>query len=51
MAGILTSFRDVLLEGRLPGSYLWQAALISLILLFLGYWVFKRVEFKFADIV
>ncbi|RIK25935.1 MAG: phosphate ABC transporter permease, partial [Chloroflexi bacterium] len=51
MAGIIAAYRDILLEGRLPGSYLLPAALVSLSLFVVGYWFFKRVEFQFADIV
>lgn len=51
MAGILEAYRDVLLRGTLPGFYLVTSALISLTIFLFGYWFFKRVEFKFADIV
>jgi lipopolysaccharide transport system permease protein len=51
MAGILESYRAVLLYGELPGMYLVQAGLVSSVLLVSGYWFFKRVEFLFADIV
>lgn len=51
MAGMITSYRDVLLYERLPGWYLWQAAFISLLILLIGYVFFKRVEFQFADVV
>ena len=51
MAGIIASFRDVLLYGRLPGPYLALSAVISLVVFLAGYWFFKRVEFQFADIV
>jgi lipopolysaccharide transport system permease protein len=51
MAGIITSYRDVLLYQRLPGSYLAIAGVISLAVFVVGYWFFKRVEFQFADIV
>jgi lipopolysaccharide transport system permease protein len=51
MAGILESYRAVLLHQTLPGPYLLQAALVSLIILIFGYWFFKKVEFLFADIV
>jgi lipopolysaccharide transport system permease protein len=51
MTGIIVSYRDVLLEGALPGPYLLQAGLTSLAVLILGYWFFKRVEFQFADII
>lgn len=51
MAGIIESYRDVLLEHTFPGTYLLEAGLVSLVVLLLGYLYFKRVEFLFADIV
>lgn len=51
MAGIIAAYRDVLIYNTLPGNYLLASALISLIILALGYWYFKRVEFQFADII
>jgi lipopolysaccharide transport system permease protein len=51
MAGLLESYRAVLLYQELPGAYLLPAALVSFGVLLAGYWFFKRVEFLFADIV
>lgn len=51
MAGVLSAYRDVLLYERLPGPELLTAALIAAVVLALGYWFFKRVEFQFADVV
>ena len=51
MAGILESYRDVLLRQTMPGSYLILSAAISFVVLVVGYWFFKRVEYLFADIV
>jgi len=51
MAGVLESYRDVLLNERVPGSYLVISAVISIIIFVAGYWFFKKVEFQFADIV
>ncbi len=51
MAGIIQSYRDILIDGRVPGSYLLPAALVSFVIFVLGYWFFKRVEFQFADII
>ncbi len=51
MAGIITGYRDVLIYHTLPGGYLLPSALISLLILVLGYWFFKKVEFQFADII
>jgi lipopolysaccharide transport system permease protein len=51
MAGILEAYRAVLLYQRFPGESLFIAGLEALVLLILGYWFFKRVEFKFADII
>lgn len=51
MAGILESYRAVLVNQTLPGDYLLVAGLVSLVIFIFGYWFFKRVEFQFADIV
>ena len=51
MAGIIAAYRDVLVNNTPPGDYLLQSAVVSFVILFLGYWFFKRVEFQFADIV
>jgi ABC-type polysaccharide/polyol phosphate export permease len=51
MAGILESYRDVLISNRLPGLYFLEAAVISIICLVIGFWFFKKVEFLFADVV
>jgi lipopolysaccharide transport system permease protein len=51
MAGIIAAYRDVLIYNTLPGDYLLPAALVSLTILVLGYWFFKRVEYQFADII
>jgi lipopolysaccharide transport system permease protein len=51
MAGILEGYRDILLRGQLPGSYLLPSALVTIVLFIAGYWLFKKVEFQFADVV
>ncbi|HRQ40438.1 MAG TPA: ABC transporter permease [Chloroflexota bacterium] len=51
MAGILESYRDILIYQRLPGPYLLQAAIITIAIFLVGSWFFKRVEFRFADII
>ena len=51
MAGIIESYRSILLAGGPPSKYLWLSAVISLVCLLVGYWFFKRVEFRFADVV
>ncbi len=51
MAGILESYRDVLIHARMPGIYLLPSAVVAVIVFVIGYWSFKRVEFKFADVV
>jgi lipopolysaccharide transport system permease protein len=51
MAGIVAAYRDVLIYNRLPGNYLLPAAVVSAVILLLGYWFFKRVESQFADII
>lgn len=51
MAGIIEAYRDILIYGKLPGSYLAPAAFLSIIVFIIGYVIFKRVEPQFADIV
>ena len=51
MAGILESYRDVIIRGNYPGTYLLISAVESILILLIGYWFFKRVEPVFADIV
>jgi lipopolysaccharide transport system permease protein len=52
MAGIIDSFRRVILQGIPPDPYeLGLSALISIGLFFIGYWFFKKKEFQFADLI
>lgn len=51
MAGILEAYRAILLHQTLPGLSLLIAAGEALLVLAFGYWLFKKVEFQFADIV
>lgn len=52
MAGLLTSYRRVILHGLPPSPQdLGIAAVIAGFLCIVGYWFFKRVERQFADII
>ena len=51
MAGIIVSYRDILLKQQAPGYYLILSAVIAAVALVFGYRFFKRVEFQFADVV
>jgi lipopolysaccharide transport system permease protein len=51
MAGILEAYRSVLFYQSVPSEYLFLAAGISLVIFTTGYWLFKRLELQFADIV
>lgn len=51
MAGIIEAYRQIMLFGQVPGPYLWLSAALSLAILVGGYYLFKRVEFLFADLV
>jgi len=51
MAGILESYRAVLLYQSFPPPSLIVSAVISLIIFVFGSWFFKRKEHQFADIV
>jgi lipopolysaccharide transport system permease protein len=52
MAGIISSFRDVLLQGRAPDPVpLAYAVVITAVALPVAYLVFKRAEATMADMV
>ncbi|HEX7976735.1 MAG TPA: ABC transporter permease [Anaerolineales bacterium] len=51
MVGVIKGYRNVLLYQQFPDATLITAALISVAVLLIGYWFFKRVEFQFADVV
>jgi lipopolysaccharide transport system permease protein len=51
MAGIIEGYRAVIFYGKMPGVELWIAAVISFVILGIGYWFFKKVEYQFADVV
>ncbi|MBI5375583.1 MAG: ABC transporter permease [Candidatus Schekmanbacteria bacterium] len=52
MAGIITFYRNILLDGKLPDLSLVVSTLIScLIIFFAGFIVFKRCEPAFADLI
>jgi lipopolysaccharide transport system permease protein len=51
MAGIITAYRDVLLDQTVPGPYLMTAGLVSLAILLGGYWFFRYTEPNFADVI
>lgn len=51
MAGILEAYRAIILSKSFPDTTLLIAGIEAVVILILGYWVFKKVEFQFADIV
>ncbi len=52
MAGIITSYRRILLEGQPPDLYLFmETSLITVAVLVIGYVVFKKIEPAFADLI
>jgi lipopolysaccharide transport system permease protein len=51
MAGVLEAYRAILLYHTLPGPTIYYSAGVAILALVLGYWVFKRLEFQFADII
>jgi lipopolysaccharide transport system permease protein len=52
MAGIIESYRNVLVKGIAPDTfYIGVAAAGAVLLFILGYWYFKRIEMTIADVV
>jgi len=51
MAGVITAYRSVLIYQTPPDSYLILSGIVSVVILIIGYIVFKRLEPSFADVV
>lgn len=52
MAGLINAYRTVLLEGMLPTwADVAPAAITGLVLLVGGFWLFKKLEPRFAEVV
>ncbi len=52
MAGVLEAYRAVLLYHKTPDAMnILLSAVVALLILVIGYWLFKRAEFQFADII
>ena len=51
MVGVLDAYRNILLYRSFPAPSIFISAGVAILLLTFGYWLFKRVEFQFADII
>jgi lipopolysaccharide transport system permease protein len=51
MAGVIDAYRTILFGGSFPVRPMLISAILSLFILVIGYWFFKRVELQFADVV
>jgi lipopolysaccharide transport system permease protein len=51
MAGAIEAYRAVIIHQNLPDKTLWISAAAAGTIFLLGYWLFKRVEHKFADVI
>lgn len=51
MVGVLNAYRSILLYQSYPDLSILYPAGIAIFVLVFGYWLFKRVEFQFADII
>ena len=51
MSAIIESYRNILLYDQGLHSYFGLSAIVSIVVLAFGYWLFKRLEFNFADVV
>lgn len=52
LTGLVDSYRKILLQGQPPNFYYLSSSLITgVILLFAGYWFYKKVDKRFADII
>lgn len=52
LTGLIDSYRKILLQGQPPNAYYLSSSIITgVILAIIGYWFYKRVDKKFADII
>lgn len=52
MAGIITAYRQIILYGQPPTwTYLAISGVEAVSVFLLGYWIFKKLEVSFADII
>jgi lipopolysaccharide transport system permease protein len=52
LVGIIDGFRWSLLGGDgLPPGTLWISAILTVLMMLLGIWYFRRVEHGFADVI
>ena len=52
MAGLIDSYRKVILHQSSPNAgFLFIAGIVSIILVFSSYWVLKKMEGNFADVI
>ena len=51
LVAVIQSYRSVLLLQQPPVSGLSYSAGIAIVICLFGYWLFKRLEFQFADVV
>jgi ABC-type polysaccharide/polyol phosphate export permease len=51
MVGVVEAYRAILLHGTLPGPSLIISAALAAAVLAIGYWIFKRLEPQFADVI
>ena len=51
MAGVVEGYRAIMLHGVLPDERFLLSASVAVVFLLAGYWFFKRVEHRFADII
>ena len=51
MVGVIEAYRDVLLRGTTPNDYLFTSLALGLTACLLSAWLFRKVEWRFADVV
>ncbi len=52
MAGLIDGGRAILLHGRMPDwVHVWPSALISTMIFSIGYWIFRKTEPGFVDVL
>lgn len=51
LVGIIEGYRAVWLNTNVPAQYIWSSAVVAVLCLAGGWWLFRRSEALFADVV
>jgi lipopolysaccharide transport system permease protein len=48
---LITSWRELLLEGKVNLDHIWVSVTYALLFLVISYWVYRKLSWKFAEVI